>query len=262
MGKAYARGIEIPALKRWEKLGGTIDYITTDNVYGLYCKAKHEKKKTVLAKADMPMFIAEMVNSLKEMQAAFPDAQLGIIESPAYFCFRFDNDKKALPVHNYLSQVYFKDYMETFLEECKRKKVVITHFHFDYHIQGFIKDSNLLHDRKLSLQQMPAAADLSLERVRQITAFFRKRGIATGICITPGAYGNKAFSDSPDRDAARSLRTVFSAFAESDIKMDHLLFQHWHEHPTLNGPERQKETFMYNTLQIMKSEDFRKLTGE
>ena len=233
-------------------------------MYGLYCKGKHkyQKKDTVLTLADMPVFVAEAVDSLKEMQSAFPDARLGIIECPDYFCFRFDNGKESSPTPKYAPAVYFKDYMETFLQECKRKKVVIAHFHFDYHIQGFIRDANLLHGKNLSLQQMPAADDLCLERVRQINAFFRKRGIATGICITPGAYGNKVFSDSPNLDDARSIKTVFSAFAKSNIKMDHLLFQHWHEFPTRNGPERQAETFMHNILQIMRSEDFKAVAGK
>ncbi|MBT3199493.1 MAG: hypothetical protein HN350_06210 [Phycisphaerales bacterium] len=256
MGKAYALSREIPALKRWEQLGGTIDYISTDNMYGLYHKSKHRheqknKNSARLTPVDMSAFIDQAVASLKEIQSAFPRAKLGIIECPGYFGFRFDNGKKASPAQKYLPPIYFKDYMKAFLLQCKEQRVVIEHFHFDYPIQGLIRDANLLHGKTLTLQKMPQPADLSLERVRQINKFFRDRGVATGICISPGAYGNKAFSDSPDSDAARAIKTVFSAFADSRIKMDHILFQHWHKFPTRNGPEDKKETFMYNVLQIM-----------
>jgi len=254
MGKAYALSREIPALKRWERLGGVIDYISTDNMYGLYYKAKHRRKKkgARVTSADVSAFMDEAVDSLREIQSAFPRAKLGIIECPSYFRFRFDNGKEASPAQKYLPPVYFKHYMKALLRKCKQQRVVIDHFHFDYPIQGLIRDANLLHDRKLNLQKMPKVDELSLERVRQINEFFKARGFATGICITPGAYGNKAFSDSPDSDAARAIKAVFSAFAKSCIKMDHILFQHWHKFPTRNGPEDQKETFMHNVLQIMK----------
>lgn len=266
MGKRYAIDLDIPALKRWERLGGTIDYITTDNMYGLYYKAKNKYKKSnrgaVLEQVGMNEIIPEAVDSLGEIQSAFPGAKLGIIECPSYFRFRFDNGKEADIVQRDFPQVYFREYMNAFLDECKEKKVTVHHFHFDYHIQGFIADANLLDGKELSLKQMPNAEDLSLERVRQIDAFFGNHGLATGICITPGAYGNKDFSGFPDRDAARAIQTVFSAFVNSGIEMDQLLFQHWHKYPTKNGPESEEGTFMYNVSKIMESGEFpRMLSG-
>ena len=225
---------ELVHLRRWLRVGGAIDYLTTDHAVmmtiGSPIVQPQQSKSRGLT---LEQTIEEQVDYFEVIHREIPGARLGAIESLGFFEVQgltgrhYSRTVPALPLWP------FETYLDTLLAAMQRRGLVLEHFHIDFGFEGVRHDGG-------------GGDVLDFGRVLAVEAACQARGVKAGVIVN-------AFHDArvqaPDRATAnreareRTLR-YFHGYAAAGGKADHLVLQTWQPYPDRTGPEDDRDTVL------------------
>jgi len=245
-GAAYAEE-EIALLRRWEKAGGSIDYLTTDHAVmwnvGL-CLQGAKPMAPYVKDPDWRKAADEVVESLVMIHKAFPKAKIGMIESLGYF-YVPGADGKVYPTTSpaNIYRIDFGEFVRTLKEKLASKGVALDHFHIDFSYQDCRYDGR--EEKRLDFGRIMAAEKI-----------IKSLGLKSGIIINAFddfSYrgGNMVQEKEKAQNAAeRSASAVdntleyFDGYVAAGGNPDTWIFQRWQPYPDVTGPETERNTDM------------------
>ena len=218
MGAAAAQA-EFMTLFKFIKVGGRVDYITTDHAMA------SEITGRTSTRPDMTMqdHMQQQMEYYKYMIDKMPGLKVGAIESLGFFWVNTANGQMQCTDYT-LDRVDFENYMSELVRIAGENGVKIDHFHIDFGMHDIESDGN--YDRVLAVED-----------------YCHSLGVKTGF-IAGNAFHKKTFvltNEEGKRLASESAaeRTLqyFEGYMQAGGRSDVLLFQRWQDVPVELGNE-------------------------
>lgn len=223
---------ELAHLARWSRLGGSVDYLTTDHAVMLNVGAHYvDPVGNPDTKMTLEQGTAELVDYYAAVRQRFPSVRLGAIESLGFFevsgasCRGFARTVPALPLWR------FEGYLDGLVSAMRRRGLRLDHFHIDFGYEGAVHDGR-------------GSPDVG--RILAVIAAVRARGVRAGVIVN--AFHDGMSPGTPAATAARQAREntlrFYRAFLGQGGDADDLVIQTWQPHPARTGPESDPDTVL------------------
>lgn len=257
-GIRYAQE-EIELLRRWQRLGGSVDYLTTDHAVmwnlGL-CLQGSKPMAPYVKDPDWREIADEVVQSLAMFKVAFPDVKIGMIESLGYFSITGGDGhayQTTSPADIY--PIDFKEFMEVMQQKLAAVNIELDHFHIDYSYQDCVFDAGNRGRKGLDFNRAIGAEKI-----------IKSMGIQSGIIVN--AYDDQTYAEiggsnrvqekqraknaeERSRSGVKNTLEYFDAYVESGGSPDTWIFQRWMPYPDRTGPESLESSDMGLTKQLV-----------
>ncbi len=243
-GEKYAK-CELKYLLRWVKLGGRIDYLTTDHAVMMNMRGVGFPGPGLGPDRPWKMTVQELTDELVDyfcaVHEAIPEAKFGVIESLGFFQVT-GPDGREYPHTDPLLPVWrFTEYFDYLLEAMARANLVLDHFHIDFGFEGVQFDGR-------------AAGALDFGRVLGVESYVQSKGVKAGVIVN--AFHDRSVKEPDPKDANREAteRTIrfYREYEAAGGKADHILLQTWQPYPDRTGPEDVPNTVLNIARDILR----------
>lgn len=233
-GEKYAE-FELRHLRRWKKLGGQIDYITTDHAVMMNIRGCGFPGPGVDPNRAWKMTVQELSNELADYFAVLhkeiPEAKFGVIESLGFFHIHDIAGYEYSRTDPYLPVMWFEQYFDDLLAAMRERDLVLDHFHIDYGWEGVQYDGHL-------------KKTLDFGRVLGVERFVQSRGVKSGVIFN--AFHDTAIAD-PDpvvasHEACERTLEFTRGYLAAKGNSNHIVIQSWQPYPDKTGCETEPET--------------------
>lgn len=229
--------IEWPVLERFIRLGGRVEYITTDHALAEMMTGRN-KRRTL----PREMLFDQMMLYFRFMREKIPGLRCGAIESLGFFTVEGTNGRQYEQLDASLTRVGFEEYFDGYLAAAERAGVPIDHFHIDFGMQDVEADGG------------PSGLDYG--RVISVETYVQEKGVHAGF-IAANAFSfpmtlTEAVEDwqGACRSAAERTQRYFEGYMRSGGRSDYLILQRWQPYPIAVG---ENEDVPNSQLSIFKS---------
>ncbi len=207
-------------LFKFIKVGGRVDYITTDHAIASEITGRTSDRPTMT----METYIEQQIEYYKYMKEQMPNVKMGAIESLGFFRvkgenFQYEQTDPTLP-----NKINFEDYMSKLVQCAKDNGITIDHFHIDFGYHDIEHDGNW-------------------GRVLAVEDYCHSLGVKSGF-IAGNAFHKGSYPLDNDRNlqlasesAAQRTLQYFEEYIQAGGRSDYLLFQRWQPAPVELGNE-------------------------
>lgn len=231
-----AAKIEYAHLANFIRLGGHVNYITTDhsmsvNITGLTDYIPN----FTLNYPDFTMqdYMVQQIEYFKYMQGKIPGLKCGAIESLGFFWVK--GDKQYQATRPDLLRLDFEYYFSEYVRIAKAMDFELDHFHIDFGMHDVEHDGGGLGSPHYG-------------RVIAVEQYVKSQGVKAGFiaanCFRDaaryGPFGQPANdADAADRSASERTLEYFEKYMLAGGESDTLIFQRWQDYPRKIGDEHE-----------------------
>lgn len=224
---------ELKYLRRWLRVGGTIDYLTTDHaVMGIAGAPYMHKVPRLTAPVPLEKAIEQQVDYFAAVSRAIPGVKLGAIESLGFFEVEGPGRKIYHRTVASLPKVRFAHYLDLLLAAMKRRGLKLNHFDVDFGYSGALYDGG--------------GKKLDYGRILGVEHYCQSHGVRCGIIFN--AFHDRSVKNPDPAVASRQAhdRTLayFRGYVAAGGKCNDWVIQTWQPYPNETGPEDKPDTVL------------------
>jgi hypothetical protein len=232
-GKRTAEG-ELRILRRWLKVGGDIDYLTTDHAVMLAAGAPYvDPKLAKLQGVSLDQAIAEQVEYFTIVHREIPTAKLGAIESLGFFHVRSPEGKEYVRTVPMLPVWRFEDYFDALLAAMDKRGLRLDHFDIDFGYEGVHFDGI-------------AKGVLDYGRVRGVESYVQSKGVHAGLIVN--AFHDQSVpvttAAKANHEAYEHTLAFYRGYLAAGGQAAQIVIQTWQPYPDTTGPESAPDTVL------------------
>lgn len=247
-GERYARS-ELRHLKRWLRVGGRIDYLTTDHAVMMNMRGVGFPGPGLDPNRPCKMTVQELTEELADYFTAvhreIPSAKFGVIESLGFFHVKGSDGKQYRHTDPLLPVWHFHEFFDGLLAAMERRSLVLDHFHIDFGFRG------VRHDGRREKR-------LNFARVLGVESYVQSKGVRAGVIINAFHLRGTKDPAQASREAHERTLRFFREYVAAGGNADHFVIQTWHPYPDQTGPETQPHTVLNIARDVLQCEAFPK----
>jgi hypothetical protein len=226
---------ELSLLNRWTKLGGRIDYLTTDHslMSSLATPIRGFGLGNPKCRMSLDQLIDEQINYFVTIRRAYPKVRLGMIESLGFF--NFTNPSVNFVAQNKIYRVTdttlpgwdLGEILEKLAAKGSANDIKLDHFHIDYSFEGVEFDGQTHGGLRIEKRDYG--------RIELVNQLLKKHGINSGIIVNANGLSDSLA-------AARTIQFLKELMTMNNLDFNHVIFQTWFNFPSRVGHYLQANT--------------------